>query len=453
MKTFGRVAGVAAFAMVAGGIAASSAAAAPPTTQTSFHASLQCTGVTSTGEAVYVSAGASSDFGDFAYVSVGPDDAPVMEAFGTGNWNDGSPSYPLDVYNADRELVGTGALTATTTVTSQVETDGRHDNGNQHVKAHIVASTLSVRPTLDLPRYTVKSLDCTGSSTLSTYRANSPAATVRFERRLVETARCEGNAVVGLFGPAEGEYFLSVEVEHDGRQYNLFGPVEPEDQFVATLPLRDSETAEVIAQVPVSVTARPSGETTSSVLRTSKARVVQKATPYSVTAQADLPWGPVDATCQHMEIVTREHISASKGPKPGGPAPSNDTLATAATVRPGMTVRDWTRGAVEEAEADMPCAGGPVSRTLWYAVQGTGGTLHLDTAGSDFDTVLTVYTATADGPEPIACNDEDDPAFPYPRTTLQARVDLATTAGTTYYVQVGGLFGDFGRLVLTTTAD
>ncbi|MFD2078304.1 hypothetical protein [Actinopolymorpha cephalotaxi] len=434
-------------------MASTSASAAPPTTQTSFHAGLQCSGTTTTGEAVFVTAGASSDFGDFAYAAVGPDDAPVLNAYGIGSWNDGSPSYELDVYDAEGEPAGSGAFTATTTVTAQVETDGRNDNGNQHVKSHTVASTLAVRPTLVLPRYTIASLDCTGTSTLVTYRSNSPAATVRSERQLFDSVRCEGNAVVGLFGPAEGEYFLSVDVEHDGRQYNLFGPVEPVDEFVATLPLRDSETAEVIANVPVSVTARPTGETTTSVLRTSKARVVQKVTPYAVTAQADLPWGSVDATCEHLEILTREKISAAEGPKPGGPAPGNDTFATAAALRPGTTVHTSTRGAVEEAEADMPCAAGPVSRTLWYAVQGTGGILHLDTAGSDFDTVLAVYTATDDGLEPVACNDEDGPGFPLPPTTLQARVDLGTTAGTTYYVQVGGLYGDYGRLVLTATAD
>ncbi|SDR85870.1 hypothetical protein [Actinopolymorpha singaporensis] len=452
MKRFGRVAGVAAFAVVASGMAVSSATAAPPTTQTSFQAGLQCSGTTTTGEQVFVTAGASSDFGDFAYVAVGPDEAPVLSGYGTGSWNDGAPAYPLDVYDAEGEPVGSGAFTATTTVTAQVETDGRNDNGNQHVKSHTVASTLAVRPTLDLPRYTIQSLDCTGTSTLVTYRANSPAATMRSQRQLFDSARCEGNAVVGLFGPAEGEYYLSVEVEHEGRQYNLFGPVEPAEEFVATLPLRDSETAEVVADIPVTVTARPTGETTTGVLRTSKARVVQKATPYAVNAQAELPWGSVDATCEHLEILTREHISASQGPKPGGPAPSNDTLATASTLTAGSTVRDSSRGAAEEAEADLPCADGPVGRTLWYAVQGTGGTLHLDTARSDFDTVLAVYTATADGLEPVACGDDDGPGFPLPRTTLQARVDLPTSAGTTYYVQVGGLYGDYGRLALTATA-
>jgi hypothetical protein len=62
----------------------------------------------------------------------------------------------------------------------------------------------------------------------------------------------------------------------------------------------------------------------------------------------------------------------------------------------------------------------------------------VDTAGSDYDTVIAVYTAAGGGfvPVPDACVD-DVPVQPVGRT-LQAAVTWQTVAGTTYYVQIGG---------------
>ena len=63
----------------------------------------------------------------------------------------------------------------------------------------------------------------------------------------------------------------------------------------------------------------------------------------------------------------------------------------------------------------------------------------VDTAGSDYDTVIAVYTSAgraASRPVPDACVD-DVPLEPIGRT-LQAAVTFDTVAGTTYYVQIGG---------------
>jgi hypothetical protein len=49
----------------------------------------------------------------------------------------------------------------------------------------------------------------------------------------------------------------------------------------------------------------------------------------------------------------------------------------------------------------------------------------------------------------VACNDNGDRDFPLPTTTLQAQLSMPTVAGRTYYVQVGGVFADFGRLAMS----
>ena len=76
------------------------------------------------------------------------------------------------------------------------------------------------------------------------------------------------------------------------------------------------------------------------------------------------------------------------------------------------------------------------SGTAWSGpVVGT-----IDSAGSDFDTVMAAYTSNGAGgfnPVPDACVD-DVPVLPFGRT-LQAAVTIPTTVvGTSYYVQVGG---------------
>jgi cephalosporin hydroxylase len=69
---------------------------------------------------------------------------------------------------------------------------------------------------------------------------------------------------------------------------------------------------------------------------------------------------------------------------------------------------------------------------------GTGAPMTIDTAGSDFDTVVAIYTVSAGSyiPVPDGCVD-DSPTEPIGRT-LQANVTIPTVAGTTYLVQIGG---------------
>ena len=71
----------------------------------------------------------------------------------------------------------------------------------------------------------------------------------------------------------------------------------------------------------------------------------------------------------------------------------------------------------------------------------TGGDVTIDTAGSDFDTVLGIYTEDSGELVPIGCVDDVD--------SLQARITISTDAGVTYWIQAGGLGSSSGTLVLT----
>ncbi len=168
-----------------------------------------------------------------------------------------------------------------------------------------------------------------------------------------------------------------------------------------------------------------------------------------IDGQVTFPGGTsfdLDA-CIAMDQRSKEINTLPRGPKPGGRPPVNDLPSGAIPIAVGGKTSVQTKGASPSAEAFYPCMvfedpeGDPfeipVANTVWYKVTGTGGEVTVDTAGSDFDTVLAVYTANASGGfTSVACVD-DVPVDPIGRT-LQAAATFPTTAGTTYYVQIGG---------------
>ena len=123
-------------------------------------------------------------------------------------------------------------------------------------------------------------------------------------------------------------------------------------------------------------------------------------------------------------------------------------------VKPGSRLNAQNRGAALEPEVpNTTCPSGigdQMGHTLWYAIEGTGDAVTVDTAGTDFDTVVAVYTRDGDEFTEIACIDDvlRQPAG----STFQAALSFDTTLDQTYYVQIGGFrrfFSDtaeYGRL-------
>jgi hypothetical protein len=69
------------------------------------------------------------------------------------------------------------------------------------------------------------------------------------------------------------------------------------------------------------------------------------------------------------------------------------------------------------------------ARTAWYTVQGDGGQITVSTQGSDFDTALFVYSGSPTG-NLVGCSDDAGGG-------IQSLVEFGSTAGTTYFLQVG----------------
>lgn len=134
-------------------------------------------------------------------------------------------------------------------------------------------------------------------------------------------------------------------------------------------------------------------------------------------------------------------------PSPQG----NDDFANAFLIdRFPFTGSQSTLGATIEDGENLNPAGCLIfepnqkGATVWYMFTApTAGTANFSTEGSDFDTVLALYTGTSvDSLAVLGCDDDSGPG------TL-SEMSLPVQSGATYYLQAGGFGGRAGNLVLT----
>ncbi len=125
--------------------------------------------------------------------------------------------------------------------------------------------------------------------------------------------------------------------------------------------------------------------------------------------------------------------------------PENDNFANAQMITnaSGTTTGINVEATRETGEPDH--AGNQGGKSVWYRWQAPiNGTATITTTGSNFDTLLAVYTGNAvNGLSLIASND-DDPLIGFTRS----RVMFTATAGTTYRIAVDGFNGQTGSITL-----
>ena len=119
--------------------------------------------------------------------------------------------------------------------------------------------------------------------------------------------------------------------------------------------------------------------------------------------------------------------------------PSNDAFASATTISTLPTqLTATTSAATRETGESSSTSCGSLDRTVWYRYPATStGNVTVSTIGSNFDTVLSVYTGgSVSALTSILCNDQID-------KTDQSRLTFQAVSGTTYYIQVGS-YNTFG---------
>ena len=118
----------------------------------------------------------------------------------------------------------------------------------------------------------------------------------------------------------------------------------------------------------------------------------------------------------------------------GGSGPLNDTCANASQIAASpSTVQLDTSLATSSQEDPVTCSGSANQGSVWYGfTPAINSTYTVDTLGSDFDTVLSVYSGQCGALTPVACNDNAaGAAAPAP-----SLVTFTAQAGTTYLIEV-----------------
>ena len=114
--------------------------------------------------------------------------------------------------------------------------------------------------------------------------------------------------------------------------------------------------------------------------------------------------------------------------------PANDDLANPVDAMP--VPFSHTLDTVNATTADDDptlCTGSQGGATVWYRfIAPSTGTLTANTFNSDYDTVLAVFSGERGALTRLACNDDYE--------SLQSRVTLSVTAGTTYLIEVADYY-------------
>ena len=200
---------------------------------------------------------------------------------------------------------------------------------------------------------------------------------------------------------------------------------------------------------PAEVSQRLVGDATTNVIAEAGA-----GSPNRLLHVGALDGSDVDACCDPPPP------DAPPDPGPSGPAPApsgepstgpvppaNDAFADAEPlpVETGSVTGTNVAASAEPGEPDH--AGTPGGASVWWRFTApSGGTMTLSTDGSDFDTLLAVYTGSS-----VASLDEVAAAADTPGIAPQSEITFPVVAGATYRVAVDGRAGETGSIVLGAT--
>jgi M6 family metalloprotease-like protein len=113
-------------------------------------------------------------------------------------------------------------------------------------------------------------------------------------------------------------------------------------------------------------------------------------------------------------------------------APANDDFDNAIRINLPYTNTQSIAGAGTPADDPyFSCTSGQRSMSVWYKLTPVvSGNITVDTIGSNYDTILSVWKGARGSLTSVACNDDD------PGLDLLSRLTFTAQAGTTYYIEV-----------------
>jgi subtilisin family serine protease len=124
-------------------------------------------------------------------------------------------------------------------------------------------------------------------------------------------------------------------------------------------------------------------------------------------------------------------------------APPNDDLEAATAIAGARRILQGRNGGASRQPGEPAHYGYTAARSVWWSwTAPAAGNVMISTEGSDFDTVLAVYTGAGLGTLSLVAEDDDG------GMDATSRAFFAAAAGETYRIAVDGYAGEQGRIVL-----
>lgn len=129
------------------------------------------------------------------------------------------------------------------------------------------------------------------------------------------------------------------------------------------------------------------------------------------------------------------------------PGPANDNFAGAAPLPASGGVIESSNTNASREPGEPNHAGQPGGSSVWWSWTASSSSFaSINTTGSNFDTLLAVYTGSSlDNLSLVAASDD--------ALSMTSAVDFRTTAGTTYHIAVDGYGGAIGDIRLEVLPD
>ena len=369
-------------------------------------------------------------------------------------------SFPT--IGSDGTAGGTATFAATLTpVGDPTPFNDRIRDGNHWSRFEGVRQAMQVEGTLTLPDGTTFDLaTCFGDETTVTTTQNNPKSFVaKFQQRSVgcEVTNTAGDHAFLFVDLGEGGTFIDAQLQAaSGLQAQAIIFLPPTTGTVETdLQLFNPENGAPAGTGHLSMTVTATGESFTELLRSATNRRIVRGEVLDIEGTLEMAGRVFDlGACVGQDGQVKEINTSPSGPKPGGKAPANDLPGGAKAIRPGTVTNQQTKGASPTAEAPYECLTfedpdtgevieTPVGNTVWFSFTGTGAPMTVDTAGSDYDTVIAIYTVSGSTLTPVPGGCVDDVPTPPVGRTLQAAATIDTVLGTRYFVQIGGFPDSF----------
>lgn len=384
-------------------------------------------------------------------------DEPADAQFGDGTFTATIPLIDSDGASSTAMISGTYVVVPGTLA----EGGDRFRFGNRWVRSETAEEAVAVTMTISLPGLDPIDADpasCGGARGLTTtFETNPNAFTDRWAaREVVCDLAADGGATGGLFLETFGdsEVFLELWGTSSGGQgfYGVYIGAFVGAELSAELDTFLTDPA-FVATDPgsIDITLLSTDIDISYYIQNGTGFARVRGVALDVEGSATAVGTTFDlGHCVGYYRDVKQVATNPAGPGPGGKRPANDAPAGAISLKPGDRKTVSTRGTSPALETDMTCltfidpfTGEEIhaegAHSVWYKVTGKGADVTFDTAGSDYDTIVAVYAGSPDVTAEVGC--VDDVFFQPIGRTLQASVTWHADAGTTYWVQAGGLVG------------